>query len=213
MKRILTAVLLIATVQVQGARLISDYLPPAEVATHCVYQDGTATAVETTIDKAPTGPQLGQGRCNIDLSAASVGTHNFQVWYLNKDWGIQSTQTAFSFTRSPTAPVAPTGLRIEAGKLVSDAWPTLSPGRYPTTCSYAETGQNTVQAPTAQVTSGVEAGRWRCEFDLKGLAISTGQHTLNVTAADPWGLASAASPLSFTKPGAISAPTGFSLTP
>ena len=82
--------------------IVSDSDPAGSV-DRCVYQEGTATPVETvTFSYA----------CHIDIAVFSTGTHTLRIWYKNYLNAI-SAAVPFTFTKaSPPVPI-PQNLRIE----------------------------------------------------------------------------------------------------
>lgn len=83
--------------------LVSDP-DPTGASDKCVYQIGTATAVETiAVSNA----------CKIDLASFVSGTSNLQVWFRSTLWGSDSAKVPFVLKKPAAGSPGPTGLSIQ----------------------------------------------------------------------------------------------------
>jgi hypothetical protein len=110
MKRFLALVLFVSTAAHAAPFLVSDPAPANSQIDKCVYQDGTAAAVETPLTTY-TG-YSGPG-CKIDLAAWTAGTHNLQVWYRSSLWGVDSAKTPFTLTKPAAGGTGPSNLQVQ----------------------------------------------------------------------------------------------------
>lgn len=95
--------------QAFGARLVSN-ADPTGAADKCVYQVGTAPAVESPV--IVIAPTL-TGSCDIQLDSFANGVHNLQVWFRSTVWGVDSAKVPFAFTKPAAGFPGPTGLKIQ----------------------------------------------------------------------------------------------------
>ena len=109
MKNILALLLFVATPVFSAPFIVSDP-DPIGTADRCVYQEGTAAAVETPLFVVP--PQL-TGACKIDTVSFAAGTHNLLVWFKSTLWGVESAKVPFAFTKPAAGTTGPRNLRLE----------------------------------------------------------------------------------------------------
>lgn len=90
--------------------LVSDS-DPTGGADRCVYQEGTAAAVESPLAAIPPSTLIGS--CKIDLAGFSAGSHSLQVWFRSSLWSVESAKVPFVFARPAAGFAGPTGLRLQ----------------------------------------------------------------------------------------------------
>ena len=104
MRKLLLILVLFPLSSIAAPFLVSDPAPEgAAVADKCVYQDGTAAAVETPTVAAA---------CRIDLAGFTAGTHNLQVWFRSTLWGVDTAKVPFSLSKPAAGGTGPGGLRL-----------------------------------------------------------------------------------------------------
>ena len=110
MKRLLFTLLFCFASSVFAAPFIVSDPDPTGASDKCVYQEGTAAAVETPVAAVP--PSTVVGSCKIDTAAFTVGSHNIQLWFKSTLWGVTSVKTPFGFQKPSASGIGPTNLQL-----------------------------------------------------------------------------------------------------
>ena len=109
MRVLLAVVLAVFCSAAFGAPFIVSDPDPTGAADKCVYQVGTAAAVETPT--VVTAPAL-TGNCKIDTAAFPAGTTNLQVWFKSTLWGVASAKAPFVLKKPSASEAGPENLRL-----------------------------------------------------------------------------------------------------
>lgn len=102
MKRFLAILCYMAAPTWAAPSIVSD-ADVSKSADKCVYQEGTAVAVETP---------LVLGGCKIDLAGFIAGGHSLQVWFRSSLWGVDSAKVPFQFSKPSAGGIGPTNLLL-----------------------------------------------------------------------------------------------------
>lgn len=98
-----------STAFAQAAPFIVSDPDPTGASDKCVYQVGTAPAVETNTVITP--PAL-TGACKIDTVAFPIGVTNMQVWFKSSVWGVTSGKVPFVLQKPSASGPGPSNLRL-----------------------------------------------------------------------------------------------------